>query len=206
MIVFVVFGTRGVTSTSDRGRFHCPQCGGDQDYARKKVRRFFTLFWIPVLPLGRLGEYVECSMCAGTFEPAVLERDGGAPLHEFEALYKRMVRELMVRMLLADGRVEEPELEVIGRIYPKLTGETIDRAQLEGEVERVREEDGEPLGAVRASAPFLNDMGREALIRAALLVAGADGDLDATELEFLGELASDLGVSRGRLRDILEES
>lgn len=205
MLIFVIFGTRGVTSTADRGWFHCPQCGGRQAFARKKVRRFFTLFFVPLIPLDRVGGYVECAMCSGTFDPTVLDHDPDATAREFEALYKMCVRELMVRMLLADGRVEESELEVIARAYPKLTGETIERERIEKEVERLSGDGGDPLGAVRASAPFLNDMGKEAMIRAAMLVAGADGELDDAEMSFLDELAEGLEISPAHLRGILAE-
>ena len=70
---FIVWGSRGVTTTPDRGTFECPICMSRMNYARKRVRRFGTLYWIPLLPMDSLGEYIECSNCLKTFEVEVLE-------------------------------------------------------------------------------------------------------------------------------------
>ena len=74
MIFFIIWGTRGVTTSKGSGRFVCPSCGADRDYTLKQVRRFFTLYFIPIIPLGLLGTYVECRTCGGTFKDSVLER------------------------------------------------------------------------------------------------------------------------------------
>ena len=58
-VPFIIFGTRGVTSKKDRGQFQCPQCGSGCEYVHKSVRRFFTLYFIPVIPLDHLGEIAE---------------------------------------------------------------------------------------------------------------------------------------------------
>ena len=70
----IFFGTRGVTSTVKEGDFHCPQCNNSQKFRHRKVRKFFTLYFIPLIPLESAGEYVECRNCKGTFIPRVLEQ------------------------------------------------------------------------------------------------------------------------------------
>ena len=50
----IIFGTRGVKSTLSQGQFDCPQCGSNRAYKHKKVTRFFTLYFIPVIPLGKI--------------------------------------------------------------------------------------------------------------------------------------------------------
>ena len=58
--MFVVFGARGRTSTVERGSFFCPSCGSEEEFHRKRVKRYGTLFFIPTIPLGDIGEYIEC--------------------------------------------------------------------------------------------------------------------------------------------------
>jgi hypothetical protein len=41
-------------------------------YTHKAVRNWFTLYFVPVIPMGRRGEYVECSSCGGTYGVEVL--------------------------------------------------------------------------------------------------------------------------------------
>ncbi len=54
----IVFGTRGITHTKDKRVFHCPNCATRQSFASKRVRRFFTLRIVPVLPLNLAGGYI----------------------------------------------------------------------------------------------------------------------------------------------------
>jgi hypothetical protein len=70
--MFIIYGTRTTTSTFETGAFHCPRCGPNREYNHRRVKNWFTLYFIPVIPLGTRGHYVECLQCAGTFSPEVL--------------------------------------------------------------------------------------------------------------------------------------
>jgi len=74
VIFFIIFGTKGVTSRIQEGQFHCPNCNSSQPYRHNKVRRFFTLYFIPLIPLGTIGEHVECETCKTIYNPNVLTR------------------------------------------------------------------------------------------------------------------------------------
>ncbi|WP_407933304.1 zinc-ribbon domain-containing protein [Galbibacter pacificus] len=65
----IIFGTRGIKSTIKSGDFNCPRCDTSKPYRHRKVTKFFTLYFIPIIPLGSAGEYVECNHCKGTFIP-----------------------------------------------------------------------------------------------------------------------------------------
>lgn len=75
----IIFGTRGITSVLQKGSYHCPACGAGADFERKGVRRWFTLFFIPCIPLHQAADYVECKRCGGTFKPDVLNWNGVVP-------------------------------------------------------------------------------------------------------------------------------
>lgn len=75
----IIFGTRGITSVLQKGTFHCPACGAGADFERKGVRRWFTLFFIPCIPLHQAADYLECKRCGGTFKPGVLTWNGVVP-------------------------------------------------------------------------------------------------------------------------------
>ena len=42
-------------------------------------RTWFTLYFLPIFPIGTKGYYVECQECAGTFKPEVLAYSGLKP-------------------------------------------------------------------------------------------------------------------------------
>jgi hypothetical protein len=69
----IVWGTRGITSTLQHGEFHCPRCDAREEYKLENVRPFFTLFFIPLFPVGGGQRYVECLGCRGTYREEVLQ-------------------------------------------------------------------------------------------------------------------------------------
>lgn len=71
----IFFGTRGVTYSHKKGDYICPECGPAQ-YNWKRQRRFFTLYFIPVIPLDLLNEYVECQSCKSTWDTGILDTQG----------------------------------------------------------------------------------------------------------------------------------
>ncbi len=73
MLFFIIFGTRGMTSSVDRGQFFCPICQTNSYYILKSVRRWFTLYFIPCIPLNRVGQYVECQNCRNELNDSVLQ-------------------------------------------------------------------------------------------------------------------------------------
>ena len=88
----IFFGTRGVTLTGESGAFFCPECSDERSYKQKKVRRFFTLYFIPLVPLDLLGEYIECQTCRNTYNDKVLEIDSNSVNQDIEAEYERAMR------------------------------------------------------------------------------------------------------------------
>jgi hypothetical protein len=72
--MFFIVGLRMRHSTVDRGTFGCPNERGDRPYDRVRARRWFTVFFLPLIPLGRGGEWVRCRSCGATYGPDVLAR------------------------------------------------------------------------------------------------------------------------------------
>ncbi len=69
---FIIWGWRGVPSQLDAGEFFCPQCNRECEYRLMQSRTFFTIFFLPIIPLGRGERYVECTQCRQTYQEGVL--------------------------------------------------------------------------------------------------------------------------------------
>ncbi len=69
----IIFGTKGRAKSVDSGEFFCPNCQQRRPYDYKEVKRYFTLYFIPLIPMGHLGEYVECGWCNMQFKSEVLQ-------------------------------------------------------------------------------------------------------------------------------------
>jgi len=68
----IIWGTRGRETEIGTGTFYCPKCDAQKLYTRKKVGSYFTLFFIPLFEINKLGEYLLCAECNTTFKPEVL--------------------------------------------------------------------------------------------------------------------------------------
>lgn len=68
----IIVGYRGISKTTGHGTFFCPACQGESRYTQITVRRWLTLYFIPLIPADIMGEYVQCSACGSEFKPEVL--------------------------------------------------------------------------------------------------------------------------------------
>lgn len=68
----IVWGTKVRTKLMGTGRFVCPTEQIERDYEHESARKWFTLFWIPIIPMQELGESVRCSGCGSHLPTAVI--------------------------------------------------------------------------------------------------------------------------------------
>ena len=68
----IIFGMSPRTKTTGTGTFFCPHCRTSRSYERKEGRNYFSLYFIPLIPVGKPQTYIECSTCHVTFTAEVL--------------------------------------------------------------------------------------------------------------------------------------
>ncbi|MCQ0004583.1 hypothetical protein [Actinomadura madurae] len=95
--MLLVFGLTAVFRTVSEGTFHCPQCGGDRAYRRRAGRRWFSVFFVPMVPLWRLGHAVECRTCRGRFPVSALRTPTARQMAEALAAGMRAAAALVLR-------------------------------------------------------------------------------------------------------------
>lgn len=143
----IIFGTRNKLTTVGSGSFYCPHCQAQRNYEKKQGKRYFALYFVPLIPMGDLGMFVECMTCHMTFDEAVLNAKAPAkPVSAVELLNSVKSRlldgdpvEYVVRDLTAAGIERDIALSLIdstigtGRRYCKACNlsyaNTIDRCQ-----------------------------------------------------------------------------
>lgn len=202
--VVIIFGTRGVTTTPDRGEFFCPSCGSSQPYALKRVRRFFTLYFLPLIPLEKLGEYIRCDTCSGEFEAGVLQYDPESVAREINEVFHLSIRRLMAHLMIKNGFVNSSQLAQAVAIYRYQTQAGIDESDLAAEMERVRT-CGEPLQAVIDLLPQdLTDQAKETLVRVGCEVAAIGGAMSQDSLAMVGQVAMEMGMTPAHFRGVMQ--
>lgn len=188
----------------ERGRFTCPECAQARSYDRVVVRRTFRLLGVR-LPFGRLGEYVECGECRSTFRPEVLAYDAGADTPAVMSEYQRVMRRLLALMVVSDGTIAEPEIQMMQEVFEAVSGRSLPRSEV---LEEARAAARTPATAARYLAGMvghLNDYGKEQVLRAAALISRSDGQVHVRERELLVRLAAVLRAPPESVGMILRE-
>jgi hypothetical protein len=96
-VFFIVWGFRARFKRGEPVVFFCPKEGGDRQGHHGVARKWFTLFWIPLIPLKVLDEYVECDTCHTRFSQGVLQRPTTANLSEVLTNAVRVLTAMIVR-------------------------------------------------------------------------------------------------------------
>lgn len=202
----IIYGTRGVTRTREQGAFYCPQCGPDQSYKAKRARRFFTLYFIPLIPLDKLGDYVECQACQGTFNPEILDYDPNQEAAQTQALYVTAMKQVMIATLLADGVVDDDEVTLLQEIMLALGGIDVTIQDLREEIDEFSKRRIDPEKLLSELSGTLNDKGKEQVLKAAYRIAAADGHVDKSELQEIHNFGEAMNMSSAHINGVLTEA
>ncbi len=200
----IVFGTEPNPIRRDEGEFFCPECAELRAYQRVEVRRTLVLFALPLLRYGPIVEYVECEACRGTYRPEVLAYDAGGATGRIIPEYQRAVRRILALMVAVDGRIRDPEIATVRQIYEAVCGTRLGRGEILDEVEAVGRE---PITVARYLARvvgYLNDYGKEQVLRAIALVSRCDGEVHEREAGMLRQLARVMHVPAATVESILD--
>lgn len=195
----IIFGTRTRVSTVERGQFICPRCGPGQKYERKHAKRWFTLYFIPVFPVGDLGQFIECGLCHGTFKVEVLSlRLPPVPDVGLESELKRAVLRALLLHLPAG---EQPERDAQAQAsYKKLTSMPLSDAELAKERQALSELDAAEY--FTNFAKHLDARQRERILQSALEGASA-APLSQSKRDELASFGALLGMTDAHVRGVL---
>ncbi|MDH3730351.1 MAG: TerB family tellurite resistance protein [Acidimicrobiia bacterium] len=193
-----VWGWKARYKTLGEGMFHCPHDGGDRAYRLRQARRWFTFFWIPIIPLKVLGEFIECTSCQSAYDEKVLTMPTSAQIMDNLA---NATRQAVVSMITADGVVDESEKRVGFEIMQRYSDTPYTMSDLEEDIRNRKHGDlALRLGEV---AGMLNEQGKENLLAACLEIAAADGSIDESELNEVRKAGLALGMSANHVKGVI---
>lgn len=197
----IIFGVRGRIATLDGGQFYCPRCLGDRSYTRKGVRRWFTLFFVPVFPISATsGTRICCATCNGAFADDVLSLPTA---DAFRELVARALRQCAVAVLkTGDPASVLGRSSAIAAISGVQTSGHFDDDALDLELAQV-----EPAQLAVYASPVANRLGpREAeqFFGACARVALSDGPLSAAERDALRVLGESFNLSEANQLGVIE--
>ena len=200
-----IWGSRSKTHTEAEGQFYCPECEEYRQYEHKKAKQYFTVYFIRTFPTEDLGEYIECTTCKSTFDQKVLEYDPEKEQEKIRSFYFYATLNIMVFIALADGKVDDDEVEQISNIFEKITTIKLERKEIMESIDEANKNNHSIKELAAGVSPYLSDEGKETVLRGAVAISKADGVVHDDELEMLHGLADDLSLPKAYANGIFAE-
>ncbi|MFO1064244.1 MAG: TerB family tellurite resistance protein [Pirellulales bacterium] len=195
----ILIGSFNWPSTVSRGEFFCPNCGNVAPYAHKQSRTFLTLYFIPILPISGLQDYVECGLCRQNFYPEVLQQtsapaeDGSAP-GPVDFDFDLELLRAMALIMVEDGRVTPFEEQVASRVFEGITQQPLDKDKLQY---TCRQAELLPLSTHEYLTTVSDKLSYDQkllLVQAMFAIAGADGEISPGRMATLLQSREILGL------------
>jgi hypothetical protein len=187
--MLIIWGWRVVYRTIAQGVFYCRNCGGDRNYRHRAGRRFITVFFIPLIPLNKTGEHVQCVTCKTKYVTDVLASPTAASM---QAAIPAGVRALVSVMLRTGGTDSIPArgraIEAVKGAGQQDYDETMLTEDLAQPLETARQMIGQLGGQLRPEA-------KEWHLAEMVRIGMADGPLTANERATAEMIAGDLGMT-----------
>jgi hypothetical protein len=198
--VLLIWGIRRRSKVIDRGLFFCPHCGGDRQYARKQARRWFTFFFIPIIPLKVLGEFVECETCRTAYKLEVLSTPTTAGMLD---QLTSAIREMVVQVVRAAPDAIACRASALA-VLSESTGRAWTDAELDVDLASV---DVTNLPArLTALAGTLTEQGKESFLGSTVRVAAPTGTLDAGMRPVVDGIAASLSMTPAHARGVIDST
>ena len=191
--MLIIFGFRVFYRTIAQGTFHCRRCGGDREYRHRSGRRWFTLFFLPVIPLNSVGEHVQCSTCRTRYMTEVLSQPTTAQMQAALPIGMRAAVSAMLRS--GDPASPLSRQRAIEAVIGAGTA-GYDEAMLDADLMM-------PFDSIR---PALNRVGAQLTVQArewylaeVIRIAMADGTLTEVERHAALAIGVDLGMTQAQV-------
>ena len=211
----ILICTMNWSSTRSRGLFQCPNCESKETFRFKSSRPFLTLYFIPVLPIGGIEEFIQCGRCKNAFDPAVLTNrimpslavGQTASLSEAKpGSFQRDLLTIIALIMIEDGQVTEQEIAVARKLFQNIAQSSVTREELGRTCSQVR------LNRVHLPS-FLNSLAERRshgekllLVQAMFGVAGADGAISPGRMQALMQSQSALDIDAAEFQRAVSDT
>jgi zinc-ribbon family len=190
--MIILWGFRVFYRTVGEGEFHCRKCGGDRQYRHRAGRRFFTLFFIPIIPLNKVGEHVQCATCKTRYVMDVLSLPTAAQMQT--ALPLGMRAAAVAVLQAGDPGSPAARQRALAAIRGAGAQEYTD-ADLDADAAQPADAARSAVGQV---ARQLTPDSKEWFLAETVRVGMADGPLTEWERQTVQVIAADLGMTQAQ--------
>lgn len=195
----IIYGTKPKSTRIDEGTFFCPVCEAERTYDLFSVRTYFTLYFIPLFPVGSGDEHIQCENCSGTFASELIDYDPEAE----QAATAETLRRICALFLYDMGRISTTTLEAIQEIISESIGIQVTKKDLAQDASHAQEANADFLKYCKSELAEYSEKGKIVVILSLRRVLESEGDLDNLEQDRLLELGKHLKLKKRDVKEIL---
>jgi len=196
----IIWGWREITSAISDNNFHCPRCSQIRSGSLSRVQKYFTVYFIPLLPVGAEGRYVACNSCAGTFGEEILNHN---PEYDQRERLMKMLR-VLVMAALADGTVDNKEQAEIQKQYSALAGVALGQEALGQQIGLAKASGTDLNGLVKQFAHELSEKGKALVVKLSFETMAASENFNRMHQSQLSRLPQTLGITEAKYKSIIK--
>lgn len=195
--MLIIWGLRVFYHTLAQGTFYCRKCGGDRHYRHRAGRRFITVFFIPIIPLNKTGEHVQCTTCKTRYVVDVLHAPTSAQMQSAIPAGTRAMIGMMLRTGGADSAAARKRaIDAVSGAGEQGYDDSKLAADMALSVETARQAITQLGGQLRPEA-------KEWYLAEAIRIALADGPLTENERGTAEMIAADLGMTKAQALGVI---
>jgi len=207
--MFIVFGAKSRISKArpiDVLPNACPNCRGDLRLSI--VKRWFTLYWIPIFPYSSLETIYHCKGCESSYRQNIKAALIGSQVQqervqtESKRMFAMTLAACMTHMSRIDGDISVEEQKAIYEVVKKFGDFEADIQEVIRQV-RVAVDDEPVFNMLRNATQVLTKNGLMILIAQSARVLLADGVIHPNEEALLKNYMLICGIPQNLYHDIL---
>lgn len=211
--MFILFGTRGLKHTvSDSPVLPnaCPNCK-DGDLVNKLYRRWFTLFFIPVIPLDVIDRFYQCSKCESAYNEKIKEvlhqarEDQEKQQHEAKRIFSMALVSAMTHMAMIDGSVAQEEEREIMDMVNAFKGMEDELRTLVQKIMKEGNKDNQVFNILGSARTQLSSEAVLNILAQAGVVLLADGKIEKEEAELMKDYLVACGLPKEMYSTLLDK-
>lgn len=208
MIIFGMRTRQTPSGEEDVIEKACPQCGGNLELY--DLKRWFTLYFIPVIPLNTIESFYKCEKCEQTYKKSIKEmlqnstRDRAKVQQEVKKTFAVALAACMTHMANIDGKISKEEKEEIKKLKTSLPEF---KSEIDSTVERISKDknDSEVFSVLSKARSVLTVEAITMIVAQVARVLLADGKIDKKEEKLMKEYLLACGIPREMYSQIIEK-
>lgn len=196
----LIWGTTHLKSVVGSGVFHCPHCESEAPYTKKKATEYFTLYFIPIFPLGARGNVIECGVCKGAFTEEILSYDPEAE----QIANQASVFRILIAFMVYFKKTSERHVDACRQAYSRLLDQDVPIEIVEKELQLAIDPSSDPKLFIQTEGATFAIQARVQIIVSAKQILDAEPSDEEHVRMVLSEFSELLGFRKAEVDQLFD--